>query len=756
MERCDLPEMFSLLVPPWCRRGRFASHRITAALCAVLGLLAGATHLEAQSPPGTDYWFSPVIIDSLDPENGSYISGLELIADTTANVEVTGALTWSGTVGPDQPQSIDLLVAPVLSEDGVVSDKGIHITSDAPVIAVWRNWFGAYDDAALLTPTPALGTDYLVVTYPWVAQGYGAGFHVTATEDATTVEYVDICDFANPLVSVQLDRGQTYMDVCQKRVEGFRVTSDKPIAVMAVTHGQYIPYDPAGCCADPVVEQMRPVSDWGTEHYVPRLPRGPETTDPKDFVRVGAVRDATDIVIDGPGGTINDTLTAGQIREYDLEGPLHVTSSDAVAVQVTYKSEYVTDKGDPYSLLITPERASHPAYRVFFPDMGAYWEYFLTVITEDGPTAGLTLNGQPVTGAWLDIPGTTRQQLDLPVDPGTYLLEAARPMTAYAHAYVIHESLAYPAGPSRVVPTCEAQAEAGDLELCPGDEPRLDAGGSLVVRCSGDTEYRWLEDGLPLGPFTTDPTFLADPPVGETTYSLEVRCSSDIACADRADFLVTRHPPGPLEDVGNTLRMVKLPAFGPARVFLDWRGFSPPGLAGEHYHAYRSASPTGPFERLDSDPDLLLRTIADTDPSGSLLAYEVRIADTCESLSADAYPHTVPSDCFETALACSHSVTTELEPTCPADIDQHPCASGPTDGEERTHSLTVPADGLLRIDLIAEDPDLEVYLYDAGLTQCIEGVDGVIEENVPAGDYRVFVDAPSGNGGPYTLEVRCP
>jgi hypothetical protein len=346
----------------------------------------------------------------------------------------------------------------------------------------------------------------------------------------------------------------------------------------------------------------------------------------------------------------------------------------------------------------------------------------------------------------------------------TWGLTAARPVvvpvggTATFTQYLC----AFPVGacPAALSTACAAvlQPDAGpDLELCPGEDPPPRTGMGSAAACASAVELAWVGPGGPVtgwGPAPVLDLSPADLAPGANTYELVMRCA-DETCLERDAVTFTVTPATPPEDVGNPLRVGKSEPVGATNLELDWRRFGPPSRSGDHFHVYRALDPSGPFTRLSPDPALVDTAFTDAGVPAGRIFYEVRLADRCEGLSGDAFPHTMPSTCFESSLACGHAATTALEPTCASALAAHACAPGDTSGDERVHRLALTADATVRLTLRDATPALILVVYDAALRSCLAGGPSPLDVALPAGEYRVVVDGPVGAGSAYTLAVAC-
>lgn len=82
----------------------------------------------------------------------------------------------------------------------------------------------------------------------------------------------------------------------------------------------------------------------------------------------------------------------------------------------------------------------------------------------------------------------------------------------------------------------------------PGTTVNLTAAGSAVGCSIGETQFRWLRNGIEVQPFSTDTT-LVDGPQLDTTYTVQARCSSNHACASSTSTTVRVYDGGTSESI---------------------------------------------------------------------------------------------------------------------------------------------------------------------------------------------------------------
>jgi len=185
-----------------------------------------------------------------------------------------------------------------------------------------------------VTPTPRLGTEYLVLSYPSDGSVGGSAFAVIATQDMTAVTVTTtVATGGVPAyvpVQLQLDRGDTIYLFADGSpgddLSGSTVVADAPIAAIAANTCAYVPSPSSGFC-DQTVEQLAPTSSLGTEVVVvPSAGRSAVL----DRLRVAAVSDGTVLIWNPAVPGAPTMLNAGELVEVSITEPVHVTANQPI------------------------------------------------------------------------------------------------------------------------------------------------------------------------------------------------------------------------------------------------------------------------------------------------------------------------------------------------------------------------------------------------------------------------------------------
>lgn len=264
------------------------------------------------------------------------------------------------------------------------------------------------NDASLLLPTSALGTDYIYVGVPtWPTpeeepdpgdpippggdpSGIPAALVVAATAPGTQVQVdlppgVEIADIDGPIERqgqqitatlqtnqvLTLQSGQPQLirgEAVGPDLSGARITASRPVSVFSSHQCAFYPQDLAAC--DHLEEQILPVSTWGQEYaLVPTAPRSDvERTDEAIYWKLAAQGDNTEITLSVPfadlaprrpgfigvpycGDFLRDertlALNDGQICEFGTARPALATSDQPIMVMGIISGQVSTGNNVP-------------------------------------------------------------------------------------------------------------------------------------------------------------------------------------------------------------------------------------------------------------------------------------------------------------------------------------------------------------------------------------------------------------------------
>lgn len=367
------------------------------------------------------------------------------------------------------------------SQNGRIATQRFHILSNNPVTVVGISRAIWTTDAFLAYPIDALGTEYVVMSYP-SDESYFAGsllsnqstpsqFAVIATAPNTTVRI-------EPTVPIQADEeitlneGEVYLVQADMTAQsasdltGTRITSNHPIVVISGHQRAAIPRNirsmpgVSSASRDILLAQLLPVSKWGKKALLfPFYPAEGQQNITEDIFRIVAAYNNTDIFINGKYVT---TLFAGEVYEGFLDRPMDVEATQPIQVAQFKKTSSIVQGqiashfGDPLFLLIPDPQQFDTSYHVvvpqffvrqdFGPPVPVLEKFYLTFVVPNDQGIFIDPPFQQIVVPPQSIGTSDYVFFTVEVTPGTYRIAAEQPIGVFCYAYGEVESYGYVAG----------------------------------------------------------------------------------------------------------------------------------------------------------------------------------------------------------------------------------------------------------------------------------------------------------------------
>lgn len=383
-------------------------------------------------------------------------------------------------------------------------DGAYRIRSSRPVIAAQFNPFHyvegfAYsysNDASLLLPVHALGTEYVGLSYPPLSSGDGTrgsawpGFLalVGVTPEPARVSIVPSVALApdaagrwddapaGRLLEITLVRGEVielvpatpptcgpgrpgFSVIDPERPEegicwepehdltGTRVTSDRPIEAFGGHTCAYVPFDVPAC--DHLEETLAPIDAWGTEFQT--LPLGDPEHPAENLLRIVAGHDGTEVHLSPPPDGVPSihALDAGEHLDLTVAEPITIDSTRPIQVGQFLLGQNLTDpplpRGDPALTMLVPQHQFRSRYVFVTPTSytpatrGQSW-----ILVSRSMGAEIELDGAPLEASWTTV--GSHQLALVSVGGGTHRATGTSPFGLVAFGLGTYTSYAYPAG----------------------------------------------------------------------------------------------------------------------------------------------------------------------------------------------------------------------------------------------------------------------------------------------------------------------
>jgi len=386
-----------------------------------------------------------------------------------------GSTVKSTDVQPDQLEAVDLPARnPV---DSSISDNSYRIEASGPVTAHQFNPKNQADiftnDASLLLPSSAMGTEYTVIGWSSLkAPSNPQQSHPTARPYVTVVAVdqgttqVQIEPTAPTLsgngvsalsagdsASYTLSKGEVVQLMAEQKTShdltGTTVSADQKVAVFSGHECSEVPTGTQYC--DHLEQQLVPESTWGKKYILSKFKsRGSEP----DKYRIVAAQDDTTIQAQPPLAELDGkTIDEGETLEFELEPSVLVSADKPISVgQFMVGSTHSgvskncsskpTNIGDPAFMIDVPQTQFRKNYVVFTPD--EYAQDWINIVKRT--RSDVTVDGSTLSKDGTKISSTGWEVVRKKVQSGTHNVEGTAAFGLYAYGYECDVSYAYPGG----------------------------------------------------------------------------------------------------------------------------------------------------------------------------------------------------------------------------------------------------------------------------------------------------------------------
>lgn len=399
---------------------------------------------------GRDFWV--MFLDNRGDQS-PYQTTLTAVGDTNANITVSNPSTgWSTTTTLSAHQSVQINIplsssTTNLSNNPQTKQLGLHVISTASISLYAKSYKSMCNDIALVFPTHALGTHYIMQDYMGGNNNTSisnAEVGFVATQDNTTLTMVLPCNLLNNSASagqtltINLMQGESYQLIAasSSSFSGMEVTSNgKPFAAFQGSRAASVPINALG--TDLLYEQAVPVDYWGTDHViVSTYGRN------GDQVRITASEDNCQVF---SNDTLLCTLQRGETYEEVISNAArHYTSTKKVCVGRYLQSNSAGgNPGDPSSVIIPP--ADQGLKHIRFNALGSsdISSHYVNIIARNTDVASITLDGNNISSQFTQI-DNTYSYARITVSASTHLLESSLgPIVADYYGLGSYASYAY-------------------------------------------------------------------------------------------------------------------------------------------------------------------------------------------------------------------------------------------------------------------------------------------------------------------------
>jgi len=355
------------------------------------------------------------------------------------------------------PGNVTKVVLPpgseIASSDVIEQGAAVRVSSTEPITVYGFNRVLKGTDAFAALPTVALGQRYRVAAWTGGINGpsqFAIGAMPAFDGDTTTPTTVTITPAAaagdRPAgvpYSIVLNPFDAYQLQSSGDLTGSLIQADRPISVYGGNRCANIPTQETGFC-DHVVEQINPVSSWGTEVLTVPL----ATRVLGDTFRILADQNGTQVQLQGASPE-SIALNAGDFVERNLVGNYRISANAPILVaQFSNGSQWDNSTSDPFMMLIPSASQFIKSYTFATPGTGFPTNFANVVaLTTDVAAGVVQLDGTSVsTSVFTALPGTAFSTAQIPISVGTHTLSAPNPLGLYVYGYASFDSYGYPGG----------------------------------------------------------------------------------------------------------------------------------------------------------------------------------------------------------------------------------------------------------------------------------------------------------------------
>lgn len=454
-------------------------------LVLVLMVIAFCDKATAQefSNKGTDFWLGYGYHVNMSTSGNSQDMVLYFTSDKAANVKVDiPGINYSATYTVAANQ---VTISSPLPKTGTqdsrifqagLSNNGIHITSDNPVVAYAHIYNASVSGASLLFPTNTLGKDYYAVIYTQSSNANNANsfFFVVATEDNTSVEITPSAANTNNLpvgtpTTIQLNKGQIYnvmgtvngffgSDLTGSRVRSISTngaTGCKKIAVFCGS-GKISIGGSANGSADNLFAQAFPAVAWGKKYLTAPTGSQPNNyyrvcvTDPNTVVKLNGVVIPKTSLVNGfyyqfknSSASNTTSIAAPNLIESDIP----VLVAQYCTTQGVDGNPGTTPGGDPEMIYLSPVEQTINKITLYSASAFTILQSYINVVIKTGGVQSFRLDGISRSTDFKVHPQEPNYSYAIfPVTSGSHNLYSDTGFNAIAYGFGLAESYGYNAG----------------------------------------------------------------------------------------------------------------------------------------------------------------------------------------------------------------------------------------------------------------------------------------------------------------------
>ncbi len=347
-----------------------------------------------------------------------------------------------------------------LTKEGLSND-GIHVTSDQPVVAYAHIYASNISGATLLFPTNTLGSDYYSLNFTQSSNEINCNswFCVVATEDNISVEITPSAATTGGLTvgapfTVTLNTGQIYnvmgtvngntgVDLTGSRIRSVASASGSCKRIAVCSGSGKINIGCTSGSADNLFQQVFPQSAWGKKYLT-----APTSTMPNNYFRVAVTNPSTVVKLNG---TVLTGLVGNFYYQFLSNQPCVIEADQPILVAQYISSQGCLSNGtpgDPEMIYLSAVEQTINSVVLNSTPNYAITAHYINVIMKANDVANFTLDGVNRASSFVSHPqdNTYMYAQFTGLKAGQHTLLADSGFSAIAYGLGNAESYGYNAG----------------------------------------------------------------------------------------------------------------------------------------------------------------------------------------------------------------------------------------------------------------------------------------------------------------------
>lgn len=384
----------------------------------------------------------------------------------TVSIPGMGITIGSYTVRANQITPVTDIPQTAFLQDEGISNKGIHISAEHPVVVYTQIHMASVTGATLCLPVSTIGREYYSINFEQASNNGAVNetsyswFFVVAVEDNTQVQILPAAGSlsgsmtAGRSYTVLLNRGQVFNYLSRSDLTGSVIRTlnsgvgCKKVAVYSGSGRTGI-----GCSnniesGDNLVQQLYPTSTWGKKYItVPSDPR------PLNYYRVIRPDPSVRVTVDGQ--TIPSSAFTNNLHYTFHDALPHVIESDKpIQVAQYFTSQDCAEKtgnGDPEMIFLNPveqaiTRSTLVSMRLL-TEVNVVHRILAVVKNDPAAIASFAIDGVSRAGSFTTHPADPAYAYaQITVSQGAHTIDCDTPFNAIAYGFAAKESYGYSAG----------------------------------------------------------------------------------------------------------------------------------------------------------------------------------------------------------------------------------------------------------------------------------------------------------------------